>query len=101
MAGRRHLWAAAARDCESASEPKEPLGPRMMDDARLRFAASRGLGRIGGAEALAALQRAAAFHPDAATRQRAGAEATVAGSRSALHRGGPTAIDDIRHASLE
>ncbi|MGH7895809.1 MAG: HEAT repeat domain-containing protein, partial [Candidatus Binatia bacterium] len=51
------------------------------DDERLRFAAIRGLGRIGGAEAVETLQEAAAFHPDAATRRRAGAEAAVMGGR--------------------
>ena len=46
-------------------------------DQRLRFAAIRGLGRIGSASALEALQNAAAFHDDAATRRRAGAEVVV------------------------
>jgi hypothetical protein len=102
--GDREVAAAAAVSLgvpgnAAAVAPLERLLAR--DDAGLRFAAIRGLGRIGGAEALAALQRAAAFHPDAATRRRAGAEATVVGSRSAPHRGGQTAIDDISHASLE
>jgi len=47
------------------------------DEGRLRFAAVRGLGRIGGQESMAALRRAAAFHPDQATRRRAAAEVTV------------------------
>jgi HEAT repeats len=47
------------------------------DEGRLRFAAIRGLGRIGSQDSMAALRRAAAFHPDQATRRRAAAEVTV------------------------
>lgn len=47
------------------------------DDVRLRFAAIRGLGGIGTAEALESLRTAAATHPDAETRRRARAEVTI------------------------
>jgi len=46
-------------------------------DQRLRFAAIRGLGRIGSAPTLESLRHAAAFHTDAATRRRANAEVVV------------------------
>ena len=54
------------------------------DDARLRMAAIRGLGRIGTAAARRVLETAAAFHPDPATRRRAGAEVTVLGRSESL-----------------
>ncbi len=66
-----------------------PVLDRLMgrDDGRLRFAAIRGLGRIGGEDGVAALERAAAFHPDAATRRRAAAEVTVLAGRQASSTG--------------
>jgi HEAT repeat protein len=53
------------------------------EPVRLRFAAIRGLGRIGGADAVAVLRRTAAFHPDPATRRRARAEEVVIERRAA------------------
>ncbi len=53
----------------------EPLGKLLgSNDERVRMAAIRGLGRIGAPAAQARLTQAAASHPDAATRRRAGAE---------------------------
>jgi HEAT repeats len=58
-----------------------------QDDPRLRFAAIRGLGGIESPEAVDALRRAAAFHPDPATRRRARAEEVVLQRRA--HRAPP------------
>jgi HEAT repeat protein len=55
------------------------------DDARLRMAAIRGLGRIATPAAREILESAAASHPDAETRRRARAEASL------LMRGVPSA----------
>lgn len=52
------------------------------DEPPLRFAAIRGLGGIGGQEATDVLRRAAAFHPDPATRRRARAEERVLDRRA-------------------
>jgi len=53
----------------------EPLGKLLGSrEARVRMGAIRGLGRIGTPSAQAVLAKAAASHPDAATRRRAGAE---------------------------
>jgi len=81
---------AGAADIEAAAEAAVSLGVPGHDDAvaplgrllaggdqRLRFAAIRGLGRIGTAPAMEALRHAAAFSADAATRRRAGAEVVV------------------------
>lgn len=52
-------------------------------EPRLRNAAIRGLGRIGGPEARRALEQAARYHPDSATQGRARAELRSASVRSA------------------
>ncbi len=77
-------------DVETAADAAVSLGAPGNDEAvvrltrvlaagdqRLRFAAIRGLGRIGSTSALEALRHAAAFHTDATTRRRAGAEVVV------------------------
>jgi HEAT repeat protein len=52
-----------------------PLGRLLTsNEERVRMAAIRGLGRIGTPSAQARLSKAAASHPDPATRRRAGAE---------------------------
>lgn len=66
---------------QDAVAPLEQL--LAQDEVRLRFAAIRGLGAIGGAEAVAVLRRTAAFHPDQATRRRARAEEIVLERRAA------------------
>jgi hypothetical protein len=72
-------------------------------ESRVRMAAIRGLGRVGTPAARKALAEAAASHPDAATRRRAGAEATLLSGREASPRdegpADPTGRPDTRSGS--
>lgn len=84
---RRPEIAAAAAVSLGASGNSTAVAPLVAllasHDPRLRAAAIRGLGGIGGGDALDALRVAAAFHPDPATRRRAGAQATLLARRAA------------------
>ena len=61
-----------------------PLAHALMNgEPRLRNAAIRGLGQIGGPEARKALEHAAETHPDAATRRRARAKMRSGGAEGA------------------
>jgi HEAT repeat protein len=85
LESRDEAVAAAAAVSLGSPGNQEAIGPlvRLLgrDDQRLRMAAIRGLGRIGTPESRRALELAAAFHPDQATRRRANAEVIVLARR--------------------
>jgi hypothetical protein len=85
LTGDSQLVAAAAVSLGSPGNDAAvpPLtGLLEKSDSRVRMAAIRGLGRVGSAKALVALETAAASHADPATRRRAAAEVKILSGRT-------------------